>query len=204
MKAKVSGKLSGTIVIASVSKKSFVANQEFDITDEQYWERDVQSAIKKGWITCVDSPKIPKSIKITNISRGSVSIPNIGVLRSGKSVDIKVADSKSVEILRLIDLGKVKLGDKVVAELTELDNKMVAHDPGERVLEENVEPAVTPKKKKAVKKTKKPDAVDDLLIDTSAPAIDGSDEKDDIKWVDAEETARRIASHPILSKKKSK
>ncbi len=198
MKAKVSGKLSGTIVIASVSKKSFVANQEFDITDEQYWERDVQSAIKKGWITCADSPKIPKSIKLTNISRGSISVPNIGVLRSGKSVDIKVADSKSVEIVRLIGLGKIKLGDKVVAELTELENKMVAHDPSERVLEENVEPAVTPKKKKAPKKVKKQD---DLLIDTSAPAID---EKDDVKWVDAEETARRIASHPILSKKKSK
>lgn len=207
MKARVTKKLKGTIVLGSVTHKSMVASQEFELSEEQYWADDVQSALRKGWITCADAPKLPKTVTVTNISLGSVSVPGIGVLSSGKSAELPLKFSDSLDVERLVKSKKVALGNRKHKLPEEPEVKFVVHKPKPAPETEPSEPVK--KKAKAQKGKIKPvrDESDDLLIDTSAPAIDGSDQKEDkdsIVWVDHEETQRRIDSHPALRNKAKK
>jgi hypothetical protein len=153
MKARVSKNLTGTIVLGSVGVKSFTANQEFELTKEQYWSPDVQSAITKGWIVCAVKPKKAKTVQVTNISLGSVSIPGSGVLRSGKSVEMDISHVESLDIKRLEAAKKIRVGagkSKAIREPEE--GEFHVHEPDDRV-EKGKKPSLSTEK--TIKKSKK-------------------------------------------------
>jgi hypothetical protein len=190
MKGKVSNKVSFSLMLPTVSRKALVPGQSFVITEDQFLSEDIQSALMKGQITFDKTPKLPKTIKITNNSIGSISIGGVGILRAGKSVEARASDVNDFELNRLVSEGKIYLGNKAPVE----DSKV------EEEVKEAFKEEAKPKKVKKLKKVGEEDEIE--ILDTSSPAIDGSDDKNSIMWVDEEETERRLENHPMKDKLK--
>ena len=232
MIARVSKKLKGSICIPSVSQKSMVANQEFYIDDAMLYKPDVQNALSKKMIIPVgeDVPKPESVVYITNIVKGSISVPGVGIIRAGETRSVSEAAAATRPVEDMEKAGVIRIGKRIEPEkrkrgrprkevvetprkkdpsewnplawnpLTE-DGKVAAKPmPKQLKLAENPKPL----KKKRRKAEEDEDAPEDMIFDPSD--IEDEEDEDDtgnVIWVDHEETQKRLASHPVLGKKKN-
>ena len=91
IKARVSKNLRGTMMLPTVSPLALSANTEVFFTEEQLYAADIQGALNKKLLIMVDGPSQKQftSVKVTNLSFSSISLPNVGIVRAGKTMDIR-------------------------------------------------------------------------------------------------------------------
>jgi len=104
IKARVSKNLKGGMMLPTVSRQALTANADVYFTEDQQYAADIQVAIAKKLLIIVSgaSGKEAKLTKVTNLSFGSVSLPGVGVLRAGKSMEIR-ADLASTPPFRVLE-----------------------------------------------------------------------------------------------------
>lgn len=214
VKLRVSKNLRGTIVLPSVGNAAYDANKPIDITEDQYWSPDVQGALAKKLIVLVSgpSPKVVQSRKVTNLTFGSIALPKVGILRSGKTIAVPEELLKTADYTKLLEKKKIvidyvpKVGkqQKDILQPNQQDAQTVIVDvDGVKSAKMTKGPKVTKATKKVGRPSKlksKKNAKDDgLLID---PENDENEKGDDgINFVDVEQAEARIRAHPLLKKK---
>jgi adenine deaminase len=183
------------------------------ITEEQFFMKDVQNAIKKGSIVISGpSPKPLKMKIVTNITTGSLILPGYGALKKDSSIEIRVEDLKHPDIDRLFIGGKLVMKDGKVGkkakksakdeqeelpeQISPVDQKMnaIAHKP-KYELDIKTDKKDNKKKGLGVKRV-----TDNDLLDIENGTVPG--EKDGIQFVDIEQNEERISQHPNLRKLK--
>jgi hypothetical protein len=201
-------------------------NDTFWMNEEMYLKPDVQNAVSKKYIVVTgdDAPKSPKLVRVTNISVGSVTVPGIGVMRSGESKMVGEDKAKAHAVLEMKKAKVIKVGvagepEKKTAKTSPKKNTQPAkkwnpitwtpksEDGKDAVksLPKQVE-ASSPKKKskRGKKKDSDEEKPENLLLDLDADGEEEAEEAegdDSVTWVDDEDAQRRLASHPILGKK---
>ncbi len=146
--ARVSKNLKGTIMLPSVGPKAFIANNVVYFNDDLLYAADIQGALSKRLLIMVEGPSQSnvKMTKVTNLSFGSVSLPQVGVLRAGKSMDVrsdlldtpvyrKLEKDKVIAIDLKLKTGKTKVKDIANADIKTLKNKQMMED-------EEIDPSV--------------------------------------------------------------
>lgn len=110
MRARISKNLKGSIILNSIGPGAMVASREFSMTEEQYWAPDIQLAIGKHLVILLDdAPPAATLHKVTNLGFSSISLPKVGVLRGGRSVDVHSDVLKMDEYKALRDAGCIAI-----------------------------------------------------------------------------------------------
>jgi hypothetical protein len=225
VKVKVAKNLKGTLIVSAISHAPMRKNEEHTITVEQYWHPAVQEAVKQKLLTVTDgAPKAKDVVQVYKTCVGSVALPVVKkILRDSTpfSVPAELLDHRDFKLLlrnHKIDVltGRKKLPEtqpepesakKPVKGKKQTD--AVVWDARAKADEElaDAEAEAEKPKTKTVKRAQpklKPQKKGDnsLIIDTDSEEDDSVEMQDSIQWVDGDETAKRIAAHPILSKKK--
>jgi hypothetical protein len=114
IKARVSKNLKGTIMLPTISPVALYANKEVVFTEEQFSAADIQGALRKHLLIMLDGPSVKsiKMAKVTNLSFGSVTLPNVGVVRAGKSMEINADLLKTPVYIQMVDSGLIAVNLK--------------------------------------------------------------------------------------------
>lgn len=112
---RVSEKLLGSLIIGGVSKP-LVANQEAEISDEIYWAKDTQRAIRAGLITCTGhlqekNNKEKEYIWVRNIKKVPLVLKSVPVaLLEGEKHYLPKSDLKNQDIISALQKGNIEVG----------------------------------------------------------------------------------------------
>ena len=200
MKAKVTEAIRGTIILPTIGGKPFGTGSEFELNDEQYRGVDVQKALELRQIKIISGkvPKVLDTVELHNITNNSVNIPDVQIVRPGKSVNVPVTKLKDPVIKYLMDEHLLVATNFTKTEDSTTDVKSTKVVKSARV---KAKPVKKGKKDHSIKKKHVAGEEESMIIDTDTieNGIEPG-EKGGIKFVDIEETERRIASHPTLSK----
>jgi hypothetical protein len=191
LKGRVSKKLEGSVCIPTIAQKAMIANEPFQISEEQFWKADVQRALQTKKIVFTSKlPTLKKEVILTNISEGSISVPGNGIVRTGHSIRLPSEATEKAEIVRMYEAGTISLNGKRKFKA----KKAKRRERGAIVIDRQY------KKKKASDfnpiawNPKESPFVEDM-----EPEFEKDDESG-ISWVDAEQTKDRLAKHPKLGK----
>lgn len=201
MKAKVTEAIRGSIILPAIGGKPFGTGSEFELNDEQYRSVDIQKALELQQIKIISGkvPKVMDTVELCNITNNSVNIPDVQIVRPGKRVAVPVNKLKDPVIKYLIDEHYLSISGAKPVEI-QVEGKKVKKVTISRP---PVKPTKVKKGKKdhSIKKKHVAGEEESMIIDTDT-VENGIEpgEKGGIKFVDIEETERRIASHPTLSK----
>jgi hypothetical protein len=203
MKAKVSKKLNGVLMLPSVSVAPLIADQDIEITDEIFFNQDVQNALNKGYIT-FNGP-IPKRLnthRITNISNSIISFGNLGSLRHGESILISTEQFNDPSIQQLIANNKISITLKgkipeppketLVESIKNISNQKMSHKKAKTLKQRMKEGNIykEPPKDKQIKKLHEPDQE---YTDIDNPPV--------ITFVDHQQAEERLKNHPFFKNK---
>lgn len=216
MIVRVSKNLKGSVSVPSLSQNGITANQSFYIDDTIPLKQDVQNALLKRLLVVSgkDAAKIGKVIHITNISNGSVTVPGLGTIPSGKTKSVleaavdkkilnEIKETGLVKVSNRIEVEKRKRGRPRKTQPQERDKKDGSWNPvAWNPLTEDNEIAT----KELPQRLGSKDGIVAYDPREESPEINDDDsghEDSGITWVDREDEKRRIAAHPVLGKLKN-
>ena len=128
---------------------------------------------------------------VTNITQGSVSLPEYGILRSGKTASVRTELLNTRDYIDFIQRGIIAIGDMTVLSKKENAVKKAKAN----LLDRNGKPRKD--KGKSIKRVGS-DGQNEVDGEFENGVEPGED--DGIIFVDIEQNQERIRNHPVLSK----